>query len=56
MNDYEQWKKWLDKWNINYEEQTWNPNQKELVVNGSWCVASIVFDLENNFKCMTAYE
>lgn len=55
-NDYEQWKEWLDKWNVDYEEQTWNLNQKELVVNGSWCVASVVFDLEDNFKCMTAYE
>lgn len=55
-NDYEQWKEWLDKWNVNYEEKTWNKNQKELVVDGGWCVASVVFDLENNFKCMTAYE
>lgn len=55
-NDYEQWKEWLNKWNVDYEEKAWNKNQKELIVNGSWCVASVVFDLENNFKCMTAYE
>jgi hypothetical protein len=55
-NDYEQWKEWLDKWSIDYEERTWNPNSKELTVDGHWCLASIVFDLENNFKCMTAYE
>lgn len=29
-NDYEQWKDWLDKWHIKYEEKTWHPNQKEL--------------------------
>ena len=54
--DYHQWKEWLDKWNINYEETTWIPNSKELIVEGSYCLASIVFDLEDNFKCMTAYE
>ena len=55
-NDYEQWKEWLDKWNVDYAEVTWNPNQKEHIVRGSWCVASVVFDLENNFKGTTAYE
>lgn len=54
--DYHQWKEWLDKWNIDYEEMAWNPNSKELIVGGSYCQASIVFDLEDNFKCMTAYE
>jgi hypothetical protein len=54
--DYEQWKDWLDKWNVKYEEKTWNPNEKELVVDGSYCVASVAFDLNNNFICMTAYE
>lgn len=55
-NDYEQWKEWLDKWNINYEEKTWNPNVKELIVGGIYCQAAIVFDLKNNFMHMTAYE
>ena len=55
-SDYEQWKEWLDKWNVKYEEQTWTPNQKELIVSGHWCVASVVFDMDNNFICMTAYE
>lgn len=54
--DYQQWKDWLDKWNVNYEEETWNPNKKELVVGGCYCQTSIVFDLEDNFICMTAYE
>ena len=56
MNDYEQWKQWLDKWNIEYEEKEWNPNVKELIVDGIYCQAAIVFDLENNFLHMTAYE
>lgn len=55
-NDYQQWKEWLDKWNVEYEEKTWNPNVKELVVGGSYCQAAIVFDMKNNFQCMTAYE
>ena len=55
-NDYEQWKDWLDRWGITYEEKTWNPNIKELIIGGNYCQAAIVFDLENNFKCMTAYE
>lgn len=56
MNDYEQWKQWLEKWNVKYEEKEWNPNQKELIVGGTYCQASVVFDLENNFIAMTAYE
>lgn len=56
MSDYEQWKQWLDKWNVEYEEKTWNPNEKELIVGGSYCLASVVFDLDNKFICMTAYE
>lgn len=55
-SDYEQWKEWLDKWSVKYEEQTWNPNQKELIISGHWCVASIAFNMDNNFICMTAYE
>lgn len=55
-SDYQQWKDWLDKWNVKYEEKTWNPNEKELVVGGSYCQASVAFDLEDNFICMTAYE
>lgn len=51
-NDYEQWKEWLDKWNINYKEKTWHKDVKELTVD----VASILFDLDNNFIRMTAYE
>lgn len=56
ISDYQQWKDWLDRWNVDYEEQTWNPNVKELIIGGSYCQAAIVFDLEDNFKCMTAYE
>jgi hypothetical protein len=55
-NDYEQWKEWLNKWNVKYEEQTWHKGVKELTVDGTYCLASIVFDLENNFIRMTAYE
>lgn len=55
-NDYEQWKEWFDKWNIPYREETWHQNKKELIVDGTWCLASVMFDLENNFECMTAYE
>lgn len=55
-NDYEQWKEWLDKWNIGYDEWMHHPNVKELVVFGRYCQASIVFDLEDNFIRMTAYE
>ena len=56
MSDYEQWKQWFDKWSVPYREETWNPNQKELIVDGSWSVASVVFDLDNKFICMTSYE
>lgn len=55
-SDYEQWKEWLDKWNVKYEEQTWNKNQKELIISGHWCVASVGFDMDDNFIGMTAYE
>lgn len=55
-NDYQQWKDWLDRWDIDYEEETWNLDVKELIVGGTYCQAAIVFDLENNFKYMTAYE
>lgn len=54
--DYQQWKDWLDKWNVPYEETTWNKVQKELIVGGSYCQASVVFTLEDKFICMTAYE
>lgn len=56
LNDYEQWKAWLDKWGVDYTEETWNPDSKELIIRGHYCVASIVFDLDNNFICMTGYE
>ena len=56
ISDYEQWKQWLDKWNVTYEEKQWNPNEKELIIGGCYCQASIVFDLNDNFICMTAYE
>lgn len=56
ITDYEEWKQWLDKWNIKYEEEIWNPDQKELIIGGSFCQASIVFNLKNEFICMTAYE
>ena len=55
-NDYQQWKEWLDKWNVEYEEVTWNPNVKELVIGGAYCLASVMFSLDNNFVRMTAYE
>ena len=55
-NDYEQWKEWLDKWSVKYEEKTWNPHKKELIIFGHWCVASVVFDMDDNFICVTAYE
>ena len=55
-NDYEQWKQWLDKWNVSYREETYTQNTKELIIDGHWAAASVVFDLNNNFICMTAYE
>lgn len=54
--DYEQWKDWLDKWDVPYKEETWNPDMKELIVNGSWSQASVQFDLSDNFIRMTSYE
>ena len=56
MSDYEQWKQWLDKWNVSYREETWRRDRKELIVDGSWAVASVVFNLDDKFICMTAYE
>lgn len=56
MIDYEKWKNWFDQWNIKYEEKMWNPNQKELIVGGCYCQASAVFDLNENFITLTAYE
>lgn len=56
MNDYEQWKQWFDKWDVKYEEKQWSPNVKELIIYGSYCLASVVFDLNDNFIDMTAYE
>lgn len=41
---------------IKYEEKTWNPNVKELIIGGTYCQAAIVFDLNDNFIEMTAYE
>lgn len=56
VSDYIQWKNWLDKWKIKYEEKTWNPNVKELIIGGTYCQAAIVFGLNDNFIEMTAYE
>ncbi len=56
MSDYEQWKEWLDKWNVEYTEETWNPGLKELIIRGSYCVASIQFDLNEKYLELTAYE
>lgn len=56
LTDYEQWKQWFKQWNVNFEEKTWNPNEKELVIGGIYCQASVVFDLNENFICVTAYE
>lgn len=47
--DYEQWKEWLNKWNVEYEEKQWNQNQKELVIKSLWSYVTIVFDLHDNF-------
>lgn len=59
-NDYEQWKEWLDKWNIPYmemEEVRQLTRVKELIVEGNnWDATSIVFTLNNEFICMTTYE
>ena len=55
-SDYDQWKDWLDKWGVVYSEEEWNEGSKELIIRGHYCVASIAFDLENNFKCVTGYE
>lgn len=54
--DYEQWKDWFAKWNVPYSEETWNPEIKELVVDGFWSFAAAQFDLNNNFLCLTSYE
>lgn len=56
MSDYEQWKQWLNKWNVEYEEKQWSPNKKELIVGGCYCQASMAFDLFDNFIGMTVYE
>lgn len=56
QTDYQQWRDWFDKWNVEYEEEIWNSEHKELIVGGSYCQASVVFDLEDNFICVTAYE
>ena len=56
ISDYEQWKQWLDKWNVSYREERWTQNTKELIVDSNWAVASIVFDLDDKFICMAAYE
>ncbi len=55
-SDYQQWKDWLDKWNVCYREETWNEGQKELVIDGHYSVASCIFTLENKFICLTSYE
>ena len=56
MSDYEKWKEWLDKWNQEYTEKTWNPGIKELVIEGIFCQVSIQFDLNEKFIGITAYE
>lgn len=54
--DYEQWKQWLDKWHVDYEEKQWNPGIKELIIGGIYCQAVIQFDKDENFFGITAYE
>lgn len=57
MTDYEKWKEWLDQWGVHYEEQMWNlHNQKVLATDGFYCQAAAVFDLDENFITLTAYE
>ena len=56
VTDYDQWKQWFDKWDVEYTEKTWNVGSKELVMRGHYCLASAAFDLDGNFICLTAYE
>ena len=56
ITDYDQWKQWLDKWNVKYEEKGWNPNVKELIVDSKYSVTAIVFDLHDKFLHILAYE
>ena len=55
MTDYEQWKEWLDKWNISYGEREYSFS-KELTVGGYYCATVIEFDTSGRFLDMTAYE
>ena len=53
--DYEQWKLFFTQWKVSFEEKTWNPGVKELVIRGICCQASAVFDLNEKFLYLTAY-
>ena len=49
MTDYEQWKQWLDRWNIDYWEME-RSYAKFIVANGT----TIEFDVNDNFIYMTS--
>ena len=55
LTDYEQWKLFFTQWKVSFEEKTWNPGVKELVIPGICCQASAVFDLNEKFLYLTAY-
>lgn len=56
MTDYEKWKQWLDSWGVKYEEAQWNPGVKELIIDGIYSQASVMFNLDDTFKDLTSYE
>lgn len=56
MTDYEKWKQWLDSWGVKYEEVQWNPGVKELIIDGIYSQASVMFNLDDTFKDLTSYE
>ena len=55
MTDYEQWKQWLNKWNVQYE--IWDcTGTKELVIPNGRYYVSINFELSGKFIDIDAFE
>lgn len=62
MTDFEQWKQWLDKWNVEYEIKEYKDFRGyeptiEFEIDGVYAYASIVFKASTKeFMYVTAQE
>ena len=55
--DYEEWKEWLDKWNLKYKEtDTPEYNIKEIIIYNGFSTIEVQFNFNGKFIGLTSYE